>query len=55
MVDNSRFLHALPADDAAGLKKGDTIKVKATCRGPGHTQLEGQILCDGTLIKDGRK
>lgn len=46
---------SLPAEEAAGLKKGDTVTAKATCRGPGHTELEGQILCDGNLVKDGGK
>jgi hypothetical protein len=41
----------LSKEDAEGLKKGDAVRVKADCRGLGHTELEGQILCDGVLLK----
>ena len=43
----------LSKEDAEGLKKGDAVRLKAACRGLGHTELEGQVLCDGVLLKNG--
>jgi len=43
---------SLSKEDAEGLKKGDALRLKAACRGLGHTELEGQVLCDGVLLKD---
>src|SRR5436305_1381707 len=37
---------------ATGLKKGDTVKLKADCTGPGHSANEGKILCTGVILKD---
>ncbi len=44
---------SLSREDAEGLKRGDAVKVKADCRGLGHSELAGQVLCDGVRLKDG--
>ncbi len=40
------------SSEATGLKKGDTVKLKADCTGPGHSANEGKILCTGVILKD---
>jgi hypothetical protein len=40
------------SSEAAGLKKGDTVKLKADCTGPGHSANEGKILCTGVILKE---
>jgi hypothetical protein len=45
-------VNAVSSKEAEGLKKGDTVTLKADCRGVGTFKNADKILCTGIILKD---